>query len=110
MRPVKIYVPGNVHELIDFVIAMQVEAPKFVDKSGYFPFRNLDYVFRQLREGLAHNRQELGDERYLQLLQMSDHMRALFIADPEDGTGESRKGRDMIYEIEDILREVPRKT
>jgi hypothetical protein len=36
---------------------------------------------------------------------MSDRMRALFEADPENTMGETRKGRDIIHEMEDILRQ-----
>ena len=31
-------------------------------------------------------------------------------ADPENKTGETRKGRDMIHEMEDILRQARRKS
>jgi len=89
---------------------MLLSAPKFLDKTGYLPFINLDYVFRQLHEGLAHNRPTLGEERYHQLTQMSDQMRALFEADPDDKTGETLKGCKIIHEMEDILRQVRRKT
>ena len=74
------------------------------------PFLNLDYVFQQLNEGLSHNRQTLGEERYHELMRMSDRMRALFEADPENKTGETRKGRDIIHEMEDILRQARRKS
>jgi hypothetical protein len=41
---------------------------------------------------------------------MSDQMRALFEADPNDKTGDTLKGCKIIHAMEDILREVPRKT
>jgi hypothetical protein len=74
------------------------------------PFLNLGYVFQQLHEGLSHNRPTLGEERYHELMQMSDRMRALFEADPEDKTGETLKGCKIIHEMEDILRQVRRKS
>ncbi|THD48602.1 MAG: hypothetical protein E7774_02785 [Bradyrhizobium sp.] len=89
---------------------MQIEAPKFLDRTGYMPFINLNYTFQQLREGFSKSRRRLGEERYQQLSQMSDQMRALFAADPDDKTGETTKGREMIYEMERILRSVPRKS
>lgn len=89
---------------------MLLSAPKFRDKTGYLPFLNIDYVFRQLHEGLNHNRPTLGEERYHELMRMSDRMRVLFEADPENKTGETRKGRDIIYEMEDILKQVRRKS
>jgi hypothetical protein len=88
---------------------MLLSSPKFTDKTGYMPFLNLDYVFRELHVGLSSNRQTLGEGRYHQLIEMSDRMRALFEADPENTTGETRKGRDIIYEIEDVLKQVRRK-
>jgi hypothetical protein len=103
------YVPQNIQELREFVVSMQLSAPKFVDKTGYLSFSNLDYVFQQLHEGLAQNRQTLGDERYQELMRMSDRMRALFEADPEDKTGETLEGCKIIHQMEDILRQVRRK-
>ena len=109
MKP-KMHIAQNIQELLDLLISMLLSAPKFIDKTGYFPYQNLDYVFRELREGLAHNRPTLGEERYHELMRMSDRIRALFEADPEDKTGETRKGRDIIYEMEDIVKQVRRKS
>jgi hypothetical protein len=88
---------------------MLLSAPKFTDKTGWLPFLNLDHVFQQLNEGLDHNRLTLGEERYRQLIGMSGQIRALFEADPENTTGETRKGRDIIYEMEDIVKQAGRK-
>ena len=110
MKSVKIRVPKDIIELLEILSSMLLSAPKFIDKTGYFPYRNLDYVFRQLNEGLSFNRGVLGDERYHQLTQMSDQMRALFEADPEDKTGETLKGCKIIHEMEDILRQARRKS
>jgi hypothetical protein len=63
-----------------------------------------------LREGLNYNRGMLGEERYHELMRMSDRMRAHFEADPEDKTGETLKGCEIIHEMEDILRQVRRKS
>jgi hypothetical protein len=62
-------------------------------------------VFQQLNQGLNHNRRTLGEERYHQLMGISDQMRALFEADPEDKTGETTKGCKIIHEMEDILNQ-----
>ena len=64
----------------------------------------------QLHEGLSNVRRTLGEERYHQLMGMSDRMRALFEADPENTTGETRKGRDIIHEMEDILKQARQKS
>jgi|SRR5579863_2213727 len=109
MKPIKMYVPGTLQELREFVVSMLISAPKFLDETGYLPYRNLDYIFQQLYKGLAQNRQTLGDERYQELMQMSDRMRALFESDPEDKTGETLAGCKIIHRMEDILRQVQRK-
>lgn len=109
MKPVTMHVPQNINELLELSASMLLSAPKFTDKTGYLPFLNLDYVFQELLAGPAHNRQTLGEERYQELMQMSDRMRALFEADPEDKTGETFQGCKIIHEMEDILRQVRRK-
>jgi hypothetical protein len=105
----KMYIPEGLPELTDLLNSMLLGAPKFLDQTGYMPFINLDYRFRQLNEGLASNRRKIGEERYQTLTRMSDEMRALFEADPDDKTGETRKGREMIHEMVDILRQIRRK-
>ena len=81
-----------------------------MDRTGYFPYRNLDYVFQQLTEGLSNIRQTLGEERYNELTRMSGEIRTLFEADPENETGETWKGREIILKMEDILRQARRKS
>jgi hypothetical protein len=110
MKPGKMYVPQDIHELIDLLRSMVLSAPTFTNKTGYLPFLNLDYVFQELHEGLNHNRRKLGEERYQELTRMSDQMRALFKADPDDKTGETIKGRQIIHEMENILRQPLRKS
>jgi hypothetical protein len=110
MKPGKMYIPSNTQELLELVVSMLSSAPKFIDVTGYFPYQNLDYVFRQLYEGLSLNRQTLGEERYQELMRMSDQTRALFEADPEDKTGDTLKGCKIIHQMEDILRQVRRKS
>ena len=99
------HVAQNIQELLELTTSMLLSAPKFLDKTGYFPYMNLDYVFRELHAGLSLNRQALGEERYNELTQMSDQE-----ADPEDNTGETLKGCKIIHEMEDILRQVRRKS
>ncbi len=110
MKPVRMHIAKNLQELLELLTSMLLSAPTFLDKTGYLPFLNIDYVFQQLREGLNRNRQTLGEERYHELVRMSDRMRALFEADPENKTGETRKGRDIIQEMEDVLKQVRRKS
>ncbi len=73
------------------------------------PFLNLDYVFRQLAEGVAQNRARLGEQRYQDLTRVSGEMRALFEAAPEDKAGETSQGCKIILQMEEILREAERK-
>jgi hypothetical protein len=87
---------------------MVSSAPTFTDRTGYLPFLNLDYVFRELTEGLSLNRPALGEARYQELMRLTARMRALFEADPEDKTGETAEGCKVIHEMEDILRQVRR--
>ncbi len=67
-------------------------------------------MFQQLNQGLNRNRETLGEERYHELMRMSDQMRALFEADLEDKTGQTLQGCKIIHEMEDILRQVRRKS
>ena len=110
MKPAKMYVPKDVGELLDHLSHMLLAAPQFRDKTGYFPFENLEYVFRQLHEGLVNVRPALGEARYRELSGMSDRMRALFEADPDDKTGETAMGCKIIHQMEDILKQARRKS
>jgi hypothetical protein len=109
MAPKKMYVPQDISELQDFMAFMMLGAPRFVDKTGYFPYLNLDYVFRELDASLAINRGDLGEDRYQQLKGMADEMRPLFEADPDNKTGQAHQGCKIILAMEDILRQVKRK-
>jgi hypothetical protein len=110
MKPKKMYIPSDVGEVLDQLNSMLLGAPKFLDKTGYFPYRNLDHVFQQLTEGLGNIRQTLGGERYRELMRMAAEIRALFEADPENETGEAWKGREIILKMEDIVKQARRKS
>lgn len=98
------YIPQTISELRDKLADMLFSAPTFKDKTGYFPQKNIDTTFFSLNEGLQAVYEKLGEERYAALRALSDKMRALFEADPEDKTGETQAGREIIHEMEDILR------
>jgi hypothetical protein len=68
------------------------------------PKRDIATEFLALNDGLLAVRKKLGEERYATLRALSDKMRALFEADPEDRTGDTQAGREVIHEMEDILR------
>lgn len=100
----KPYVPQDISELLDLIAFMTLSSPTFKDKTGYFPQQSIDTTFFSLNEALLVVRKELGEERYATLRALSDRMRALFEADPEDKTGETEAGQMLIHEMEDILR------
>jgi hypothetical protein len=103
------YIPQGIGELMDKLGAMMLSAPTFKDKTGYFPQMNIETEFFALNEGLLAVRRKLGEERYAILKALSDKMRPLFEADPENKTGQTQAGREIIYEMEGILRDAVRK-
>lgn len=103
------YIPKTKGEIWDFLGSMMLSAPKFIDKTGYFPNRNIESEFFALNEGLKAIRKQLGEENYEKLSEISARMRAHFEADPDDETEDSIKGRDCILEMEDILRAASRR-
>jgi len=105
--PYKPHIAQTISELMDFLGMMMLNSPTFIDKSGYFPGKNIDTVFKGLNESLQSLRSKLGDDRYIKLQDLSDRMRAYFKADPEDETGEAQKGRLLIHEMEDLLLRKP---
>jgi hypothetical protein len=106
IMPYKPYVPQDIGELLDYLAYVTLASPTFKDKTGYFPRENIETAFFGLNESLLMVRNELGDARYAALKALSDKMRALFEADPEDKTGETHAGRMLIHEMEDILENV----
>jgi len=102
----KPYIPQDISELLDHLAHMMLSSPSFRDRTGYFPQRSIDTAFFSLNEGLLTVRKKLGEEHYTQLRSLSDKMRTLFEADPDDKNGETREGRMLIHEMEDILRSV----
>jgi hypothetical protein len=94
---------------MDMLGGMMILSPTFRDITGYFPGRNIDNTFYELNEGLRLLQPKLGDDLYRKLRGMSDQMRAHFEADPEDQTDDSLKGRDIILEMMDLLKQSRRK-
>lgn len=100
----KPYIPQDVGELLDQLAYMMLKSPIFKDSTGYFPRQNIDTAFFALNEGLQVTRKKLGEERYATLRGMSDQMRALFESDPDNTNGNTKAGRKLIREMEDILK------
>jgi hypothetical protein len=105
MLPANWYISQGVSEIIDQLGMMMLKSPTFVDDTGYFSWQNIETVFHQLNEGLRLIRGKLGEERYGELMEMSDRMRAHFEADPEEKTDETRKGCKLILDIEELLKQ-----
>jgi len=87
-----------------------LSSPTFADKTGYFPDRSIDSVFYQLNQGLWLIQGKLGEERFRRFMEMSNQMRAYFEADPENKKDDTLKGRDLIAEMEGLLKQSSRKT
>jgi hypothetical protein len=60
-------------------------------------------LFFALNEGLLALRKKFGEERCMTLRSMSDKMRALFESDPDNTNGNTKAGRKLISEMEDVL-------
>ena len=99
-----VYVPQTIGQIYEMTGSMMLSAPKFVDKTGYNPDRNIETEFSGLKQGLALVRKQLGEERYTKLVDMVDRMRAHFEADPDDTNGECTLGRNLIIAMNDILK------
>jgi hypothetical protein len=102
--PNKSYVPQDLSELMAYLSHMMLASPTFRDNTGYLPRENIDTTFFSLNEGLRAVRKALGEERYAALKDLSDRMRALFEADPDDTAGDTHNGRILINEMKDILK------
>ena len=98
------HIPQTLGELWDLIGSMMLGAPTFKDDTGYFPELNIETEFFALNEGLLALRKTLGEERYMTLRGMSDQMRALFESDPDNMNGNTKAGRKLIRDMEDILR------
>jgi hypothetical protein len=103
-------IPKSPSEIIQLLALMMLYSPRFLDKTGYFPEQSIDTVFHELNEGLRQNKAKLGEELYAKLVEMSTRMRAHFEADPGNKTGDTRKGRRIIREMELLLKSRPRKS
>jgi len=95
------YIPQTKGEMMDYLAMVMLSSPTF--KDDYFPYRNVETVFYSLNEGLKAIRKKVGEERYAELVSLSDRMRAHFEADPEDKTEDTIKGRELVHRMEDII-------
>ncbi len=103
------YIPNGMGEIWDHLGAMFLQAPRFLDGTGYFPEQNIDTEFHALNEGLKTIRKRVGDENYAQMVALSGEMRAHFESDPEDNSPGTLKGRECIHRMENILKAAVRR-
>lgn len=104
------YFPKDLDSIYDFLGWMMLYAPEF--RSDTFPAseQGVDITFFGLNQGLEQVRSQIGENTYLQLIVMSQQMRAHFEADPEDKNGECKKGRTLIEDMSDIIEASLRRT
>ena len=108
MTPIKVHIPNDISELLTLLGWISVKAPKFTDRTGYLSGVTLDSAFHALSEGLSNVRADLDESIFHRLRLMSEQARALFEADPDDKTGETLQGRQLILQMEDVVREARR--
>lgn len=96
------YIPRNVSEIMDLLGSMMLSSPTF--KDDYFTDRSIETEFFRLNEALGLIRPKIGEVRFAKLMELSTRMRALFEADPDDKTQDAVRGRELILEMEDLLK------
>ena len=84
---------------------MVLSAPKFIDKTGYFPNTSIESEYYTLNESLKLLRHHIGDGLYEKLCEMSAQTRAHFESDPDKTNGGTVLGREIFYEMEEILEQ-----
>ncbi|GAA0641662.1 hypothetical protein GCM10009424_16280 [Sphingomonas ursincola] len=104
------YVPKDLDSIYNFLGWMMLYAPEFRSDTFSASEQGIDITFFGLNEGLKQVRSQIGEKTYLQLVEMSQRMRAHFEADPEDKNGECKKGRTLIEDISDIIESSLRRT
>ena len=104
----KPYIPASLSEINDQLGSMFLGAPTFKDKTLTFPDRNMETEFHELVEGLGLVRKKLGADRFANLIDLAGRAKALFAADQEDSNGKTDEGRELLCQMQDVLRGVRR--
>jgi hypothetical protein len=99
------YIPQTTGEIYDSLARFIGDSPKFEDKTGFERDRTIETEFYALYEGWKNVRKKLGEEDYARALVITAKMKEMFLADPEDVTGETHEGRKLVWQLEDIIRE-----
>ena len=103
------YVPATLSEIYDSLGSMILSAPTFVDQSGDFPDHTIDTEFDKLTSGFDLTRKKLGEERHAALMDLAARAKALFAADQDDSNGKADQGRELLFEIEDLIQDARRR-
>lgn len=98
------YVPETLSEIYDFLAGTLGGAPRFVDETGYDPYKSIDTEFETLTAAFDKVRSKLGEEAYTSLIELSAQAKALFIADPNEENGKTDDGIKLIHQIEAIIQ------
>ena len=88
--------------------SMLLASPKFEPDLAYFPYVTIDTEFEALEAGINLLRPQLGEELYSNLIDMSSQAKQLFEADPDDKTGDTKKGQEIILAMLDMVEELIR--
>ena len=78
MKPGKMHAPRDIREILVLLSWVLLKSPQFIEKSGYFQWMRVTTYLVDLKEGLGNVRETLGEERYQELMRMSDRMQAHF--------------------------------
>jgi hypothetical protein len=103
---IKPYVPATLSEIWDLLASMILGAPKF--DRFIMGEEGLDAEFRTLVSGFDRVRTKLGEERYAKLIDLAARAKTLFAEDQEDTNGKTNEGRELLFDIEEIIQEVRR--
>ena len=90
-------------DLLEIMSYMLIFSPKF-NNDIFCRGRDIETSFYVLNESLSIMRTKLGEGLYHRLIEMSDQMRACFEADPERVTGETRRGKNLVLEAEELIK------
>lgn len=69
----------------------------------------MENTFYELNEGLQVIRGKICEDLYLKLRDMSDRLRTYFEANPENKTDDTIKGREIIYDMIEMLKGIRRR-
>lgn len=103
------YIPATLGELYDLLGSMILKAPRFKDRTGYFPDDGIDESFHQLDTGLQRVQAKLGDDRYAKVVDLSARAKVLFLEDPDMTNGKTKEGIWLLDEISQLITDARRR-